>query len=176
MIPDLLAQPAFQAFFAGPYGPYLPAVIFLILLGVALWDARTGIIPDTPMAVGAVAVIVARFVAQGWKNALEYFLYGAAAAFIIWAFNELWYRLAKKDALGMGDAKWTALAVATFGVMPGVFAWFAGAWVALAWIGLSWAAGRRIRKVYYAPFLFCGLTLGILVARRLIELPFGMFG
>ncbi len=174
MIPDPVS--AAQVFFAGPVAPWIPAAVYLILLGVALYDARTGIIPDTPMALGALAVTAARLFDEGWEKALEHFAYGLAAAFAVWAFNEIWYRLAGKDALGMGDAKWTALAVMTFGAVPGLFAWFAGSWVAMAWIALCWLSGRRIRKVYYAPFLFCGLTLGILVERRMIGLPFGIYG
>jgi hypothetical protein len=165
-LPDILNQ-----FFAGPYAPWAPAAVYFILLGVAAWDARTGIIPNIPLALGAVIITCARFMAEGWKPALIYALQGLAACVIVWAANEIWYRLFKKDAIGMGDAKWTAVAIMAFGVVPVLFAWFAGAWVALAWIGVSWAVGQRIRKVYYAPFLFCGLTLGILIARKIIILP-----
>lgn len=163
-------------FFSGPYAPWFPAAIYLILLAVALWDARTGIVPNIPMAIGAGLITLARFMAEGWVPALVYALEGLAAWALIWAFNELWYKFFKKDALGMGDAKWTALAVGTFGAIPGLFAWFAGAWVAIVWIGAAWLMGKRIRKVYYAPFLFCGLTIGLLIVRGIVKLPWGLIG
>jgi hypothetical protein len=165
-VPEILTQ-----FFSGPYAPWAPAVVYLILLGTAAWDARTGIVPNIPLALGAGLITGARFMAEGWEPALVYALQGLAAWVAVWALNEVWYRFLKKDAIGMGDAKWTALAIMAFGIVPALFAWFVGAWIALAWIGLCWAAGKRIRKVYYAPFLFGGLTVGLLVTRKVIELP-----
>jgi prepilin signal peptidase PulO-like enzyme (type II secretory pathway) len=144
--------------------------VYLILLGTAAWDARTGIVPDMPLLIGAIIIMAARFYTD-WHDALIYAGEAIAAYGIIWAFNEIWYKVQGRDALGMGDAKWTALAIAAFGVIPGMFAWFAGAWVAIAWIAISWAVGQRIRKVYYAPFLFCGLTIGILLVRHIVKLP-----
>ncbi|MBI3418867.1 MAG: hypothetical protein HY053_01865 [Proteobacteria bacterium] len=159
-------------FFSGPYAPWFSAAVYLILLGVALWDARTGVVPNIPLIFGAVVMTVARFMGEGWQKALIFTLEGLGAWLLIWLFNEIWYRLLKKDALGMGDAKWTGLAVLSFGIVPALFAWFAGAWIAILWIGGCWLAGKRIRKVYYAPFLFCGLTIGLLIARGLVKLPY----
>ncbi len=163
---------AFDLILAGPFAPWLTGFVLLILFGTAAWDARTGIVPNIPLAIGAVAIIIGRFVANGWEDALTYFAMGFGTWGIVWLMNEAWYRFFKKDAVGMGDAKWTALAVATFGPVPALFAWFAGAWVSILWIGLCYAAGKRIKKVYYAPFLFCGLMIGLAVTRGAVTLPF----
>jgi hypothetical protein len=67
----------------------------------------------------------------------------------------------KSDAFGMGDAKWTVLAVSCFGIVAGFLAWALGAWLALGWMGLMRLMKRPIARVYFAPFLFIGLCAGI---------------
>lgn len=157
----------------GPFSPWMPAFVLAILFGTAAWDARTGIVPNIPLLVGAVAVAITRFVFEEWNVAVLYIGMGLAAWAGVWALNEIWFRVFGKDAVGMGDAKWTALAVATFGPVAGaLFAWFAGSWVSIAWIIGSYAVGIRIKKVYFAPFLFCGLVIGLLITKRVVELPF----
>jgi prepilin signal peptidase PulO-like enzyme (type II secretory pathway) len=162
----------FNALLSGPYAPWLPLFVLMILLGTAIWDARTGIVPNIPLLIGTVAIIAGWYFESGWREALTYLCMGLGACAIIWVINEIWYRLFKKDAIGMGDAKWTGLAVATFGVFPGAAAWLAGSWVSILWIGFCYLIGKRIRKVYFAPFLFCGLILGLLAARKIIVLPY----
>lgn len=157
---------------AGPFGPWLPGFVLLILLGTAAWDARTGIVPNIPLVIGAVAILGGRLIENSVADAALYAALGFGAWGVIWLINEGWYKFFKKDAVGMGDAKWTALAVASFGGVPALFAWFAGAWVSIAWIGLCYAVGKRIKKVYFAPFLFCGLVIGLTVTRGLIRLPY----
>lgn len=162
----------FSVLLEGPLAPWLPGFALLVLLATAAWDARTGIIPNIPILIGSIAVLAGRFLAYGWQNALTYFGMGLGAWVLFFLINEAWFRFFKKDAIGMGDAKWTALAVATFGPLPSVFAWFAGSWVSLLWIGGSYLIGRKIRKVYFGPFLFCGLVIGLLVTKGVIKLPY----
>lgn len=158
--------------FTGPYAPWLAFGIYLILFATAAWDARTGIVPNAPLFIGAAAWLLALYMTTGWKSVGIAAAWGAGAWFVIWALNELWFRFFGKDAVGMGDAKWTALAIMVFSGFPALAAWFAGAWISIFWIAGSYFLRRPIRKVYFAPFLFCGLTLGLLVMRGVIRLPF----
>lgn len=167
-----LFSAAFHAVFSGPFEPWLPLAIAGILLATAVWDARTGIVPNIPLLCGAIAIIAGRFLKKGFPDAIVYLAMGIGIWIVLWAFNEFWYRHFKKDAIGMGDAKWTALAAATFGPVPCMLAWFIGSWIAILWIGLSYLVGRRIRKVYFAPFLFCGLMTGLLFTKKIIEMPY----
>src|SRR6185312_381625 len=89
------------------------------------------------------------------------FLSGITLYFI----NEIWFRAAKADALGMGDAKWTVLAVACFGGPPAVAAWIVGAWLGIGWLGLAKLAHHPIKRVHFTPFLFIGLVIGIYLLR-----------
>lgn len=162
----------FQTLLAGPYAPWLTGCVLLILLGTAAWDARTGIVPNIPLLVGAIAITLGWLLQEGWEKAAMQAGMGIGAWAVIWLVNEGWYKFFKKDALGMGDAKWTALAIIAFGPLPAVFAWLAGSWVSIAWILLCYCVGKRIRKVYFAPFLFCGLMIGLAVTRGLVKLPY----
>ncbi|NDE90168.1 MAG: hypothetical protein EB059_03385 [Alphaproteobacteria bacterium] len=158
--------------FAGPYGPWLPGAIAFILFATAAWDARTGIVPNIPLLIGGIAIIAGRYLAYGFTDAIVHLALALGLWALLWWLNELCYRFFKRDAIGMGDAKWTALATATFGAIPSLVAWFAGSWVAILWIGFSYLIGQRIRKVYFAPFLFCGLMIGLALTKKIIMLPY----
>jgi prepilin signal peptidase PulO-like enzyme (type II secretory pathway) len=106
--------------------------------------------------------------------AAEHLLTGLGAAIVLWGANQLYYMAVKRDAFGMGDAKWTALAVAAFGFKPALWAWVIG-----AWLGLGWMAVKKIHSfarklvaaqaseensgdyIHFAPFLFVGLLAGL---------------
>lgn len=76
----------------------------------------------------------------------------------LWALNHLYYLLRKEDGLGMGDGKWTLLAVTAFGIKPSLFAWTFGAFLGLAWLGVRHALrGHSPEPIHFAPFLFAGL-------------------
>ena len=74
----------------------------------------------------------------------------------------------------MGDAKWTALAIAAFGFKPALWAWVVGAWLGLSWLALQavFSLLRRLfdpsaqvrdfyERLHFAPFLFIGLLAGL---------------
>ncbi len=138
----------------------------LLILGLtAAVDAQKGEVPDLPIIFGILAAFLVQGVYGNWLLAAENLLAGAGVAALIWATNEIYFRMRGRDALGMGDAKWTMLAVTGFGIMPAAMAWGLGACLALAWMAV-----RRLvlpacndGVVYFAPFLFVGLTIGIYI-------------
>ncbi len=95
--------------------------------------------------------------------------------------NPIYYYAFKRDAYGMGDVKWTLLAIATFSINPRLSHGAGGVWLGLLWLGRqSWCVGRggcmrgipekanlsviRPRDhVHFAPFLFAGLLAGLYV-------------
>lgn len=145
---------------------WLPLIILLILGATALIDARTGHIPDQPLFFGLLLSIAAHGFYNDWPPASQRLLLGIIAAFVLWGINQIYFRLRKHDAIGMGDAKWTALAVVTFGIKPALFAWVIGAWLGIFWMAASWLvrwAWKMPRKdhIHFAPFLFLGLSAGL---------------
>jgi leader peptidase (prepilin peptidase)/N-methyltransferase len=149
---------------ATPAAWSLAAVLLAFLAAAAARDGRTGRVPDSLLLLGAGAAAGGLLALRGWLFVLE--RAGAALGFglVLWGANELYFRWKKRDGFGMGDAKWTALAVLAFGLSPAFAAWIFGAWLALFWLGLR----RFVRgsgqgdAVRFSPFLFLGLLPGLL--------------
>jgi prepilin signal peptidase PulO-like enzyme (type II secretory pathway) len=135
-------------------------VIFILGIAAAI-DAFTGMVPDPLIFLGMVTSVAVQGAYASWPDAAHNLMWALGAAFAIWALNEIWFKLCKKDALGMGDAKWTMLAVACFGLMPAMYAWGLGACLAIVWMGILRFSPMRPRHVHFAPFLFVGLMAAL---------------
>lgn len=146
---------------------YVPSIVLVILAAVSVADARTGRVPDVPLAIGVMIAICSLAWYSGWLVAGERLLYVVAAVYALRLANNVYHRLFQHDAFGFGDAKWTGLAVAGFGLAP-----VAGAWIVAAWVGLLWMGMRRVWRrvsnayagheyVHFAPFLFVGLLVAL---------------
>jgi len=155
---------------------YVPSLVLVVLALTALYDARTGRVPDLPIALGFLGAICSLAWAADWFVAGERFLYALAAVIVLRLANNLYFKLFHRDAFGFGDAKWTGLAVAGFGIIPVCWAWGIGAWLALIWLGLRRviAALRTAYDgevyVHFAPFLLLGLVASLF--KRYILLAF----
>ncbi len=144
-------------------GWVLPVVTLAILAVTALVDARTGRVPDAPILGGLVFVTALYGFTTDWPTAARHLEVGLGAMLGLYLLNQLYYRCRQRDALGMGDAKWTALAAATFGLPPVLYGWVFGAWLALLWMGLRHLLRRKkgAAALHFAPFLFLGLLGGL---------------
>ena len=136
-------------------------LIFIFLALTATIDARRGRVPDGLILGGFFFTIAIEGFSAGWPFAGQHLAMGFAAGLLLYLINEFWYRFMKRDAFGMGDAKWTMLAVSCFGPLPALIAWALGAWLALAWMGAMRMIKRPITRVHFAPFLLIGLCAGI---------------
>lgn len=144
---------------------WVAAVILLVLGAVAIVDLFKGIIPDAPMFFAVIGVVAAEGIYKDWPFSAHQLTWGIVAALIVWGINELWFRAFKHDALGMGDAKWSLLAVTCFGGLPVLFAWGVGAVLGCVWMGVLKIFRRSTAHVHFAPFLFVGLIIGIWAVR-----------
>lgn len=132
-----------------------------LLALAAIWDAKTGLVPDVILAPACVLSLIGLILRGDPVAAAEAVGWSVLALGIVWITNEIWFRLFHRDALGMGDAKWTAVAVLAAGPFPAAVAWMLGSWLALFWIGGAWVLRRRLAVVHFAPFLLIGLFVGI---------------
>jgi prepilin signal peptidase PulO-like enzyme (type II secretory pathway) len=157
-----------------PEAWWVPALVLLVLGVVAVFDACKGRVPDVPVFFGLLLATAAQGFYASWPLAGEHLLVGFGAAIALWALNQFYYGAFKHDAIGMGDAKWTALAVAAFGLKPSLWAWVIGAWLGLSWLAMRalLALLRRLfvntgnprdfyERIHFAPFLFMGLLAGL---------------
>jgi len=140
---------------------WLAGLVLLVLGLAALIDSLSSVVPDPLIFSGLLAVLAMQGLCIDWPFAATQLTYALGAAIAIWGLNQLWYYFFKHDAIGMGDAKWTMLAVSCFGIMPSVFAWGIGACLAIFWMGLLRLMRCPLTHVYFAPFLFIGLNAGL---------------
>jgi prepilin signal peptidase PulO-like enzyme (type II secretory pathway) len=140
---------------------WLPLVVILVLGLSACVDAMTARIPDGLIFLGLLAVTALLGIYVDWPFAAAHLRIAIAAGVGLWFLNILWVKQFGHDAFGMGDAKWTMLAVDCFGIVPALCAWGIGACLGVVWMGLLNLSGRRIKHVYFGPFLFVGLMVGI---------------
>jgi len=140
---------------------WLAGCVLFVLALTALVDAFTSVIPDIFIFLGLGAVTATLGMTVSWEIAALHLRHALLAGFTIWVINFFWYKKFHHDALGMGDAKWTMLAVACFGFLPGLFAWGVGAILAVFFMGLMYLAHYKITRVTFAPFLFIGLSAGL---------------
>ena len=149
-----------------PAGSWWLAPLVLLLLGItAVTDGFKGRVPDAIIVPGLFVLVAIQGLLVDWNFAGKHLAFGFGFAIALYLVNQGWYLWRKHDGIGMGDAKWSALAVAAFGIGPGLIAWFLGAWVAVAWIAIAHALQKKIERVHFAPFLFFGLVAGIYYLR-----------
>ena len=143
---------------------YVPSLVLVLLAIASLVDARTGRVPDSIIGLGLLGALGSLAWHAGWFVAGERFLYVVVAVAALRLANNIYHKFFQHDAFGFGDAKWTGLAVAGFGVLPVVGAWIIGAWLAIIWLSIRWV-WQKVSSDYYghayvhfAPFLLIGLV------------------
>lgn len=130
------------------------AVFFTLLLGIAVTDARTYIIPDEFTLGGLVAGVL--FALAGGLTTLVPSLLGAAVGFaLLWTIGFLGHLILKEEAMGGGDVKMMAMVGAFLGWQGVLLTVFLGAFLGtLIFLPLS-LVGRK-KLVPFGVFLAAG--------------------
>jgi leader peptidase (prepilin peptidase)/N-methyltransferase len=139
----------------GPAG-YLGAALALVMLAIALIDARWFIIPDQLSAAGfALGLINAAVIApqeMGQVAAIA-FARGAVLALLFYALRALYRRLRGRQGIGLGDVKLAAVAGAWLDWTTMPIAVEIAALAALGVISVRYyASGRRLDAALKFPF------------------------
>jgi prepilin signal peptidase PulO-like enzyme (type II secretory pathway) len=140
---------------------WVTAGVLLILALTATIDAFTESIPEVFIFFGLFAVTAVQGLFASWEIAAHHLQQAIAAGLLIWMINFAWFWKFRYDALGMGDAKWTMLAVACFGIEPVLIAWGLGSILSTFFIGMFRLFNYRITKVTFSPFLFVALSVAL---------------
>ena len=144
---------------------WVTACVLVILALAATVDAFTTTIPDPLIFLGLFAITLMQGLSASWDVAAHHLTQAIAAGLLIWGVNFAWVKKFETDAIGMGDSKWTMLAVACFGITPAVLAWGIGSVLATIFIGLFRLFKVQLTKVTFSPFLFIGLGVGLFITR-----------
>jgi Flp pilus assembly protein protease CpaA len=188
ILPDDLANPALSVFHTGAsyltplfsrLALDLPAeawwvsfVILLILMLAAFIDAIEGRVPDPLVFLGLMVATASLGFYHSWPFAAGRLSMGLGVALVLYVLNQLYYASQQRDAIGMGDAKWTALAITGFGSQAALYAWGIGACLGSAWLIIAWIINFLHRlftktkddildRVHFTPFLFVGFMAGL---------------
>jgi leader peptidase (prepilin peptidase)/N-methyltransferase len=132
------------------------AVFFTLLLGIALTDARTYIIPDEFTLGGLVLALLLALLPGGISIGSA--LAGAALGFgLLWAVGAVGEWIFKKPAMGGGDIKMMAMVGAFLGPVGVLLTVFLGALIGtLIFAPISWRTGKLV------PFgIFLALGAGL---------------
>jgi leader peptidase (prepilin peptidase)/N-methyltransferase len=135
---------------------YLGAALALLMLAIAIVDARRFIIPDQLSAAGfALGLINAAVIAphEMWQAAGIAFARGAVLALLFYALRALYRRLRGRQGIGLGDVKLAAVAGAWLDWQTMPIAVEIAALAALGLIGIRhYASGRPLDTALKFPF------------------------
>ncbi len=142
----------------------IDAVACFLLLGLAVMDARTMLLPDAFTLTGLGLAFVLRVCAPGIHlrgqvalRTLGSAAIAAAVLLLVWA---LYWLVRRRDGIGMGDVKLMAMMAAFLGLQRTLFAYFFGV-LAAALFAIILVARRKARGQDRIPFGSFLATAGI---------------
>jgi leader peptidase (prepilin peptidase)/N-methyltransferase len=142
------------------------ALFFTILLGIALSDARTYIIPDQFTLGGTVLGLALSF-APGGMDPKQAFIGAALGYALLWAVAVLGEMAFKKEAMGGGDIKMMAMVGAFLGPVGVLLTLFLGAlFGTLIFAPISYRTGKLVP---FGIFLAVGAAVTELFGHALID-------
>ncbi|MEP6571410.1 MAG: prepilin peptidase [Gemmatimonadota bacterium] len=142
------------------------ALLFTILLGIAMTDGREYIIPDEFSLGGFVIGML--FTLPGGASAIGHGLLGAAVGFgVLWLVGAAGRRMFKEEAMGGGDIKMMAMVGAFLGWEGVLLTIFLGALLGTIIFGTISLIGRK-KLVPFGIFLSLGAAATYLVGPTLI--------
>lgn len=168
-----------------PGAIFFYCVAILYAVGAAWIDAEHRIIPDAlsyPVMLLALAGTLAFPEVWGTPSRRTALLYcvlsGAIPGAFLWLFSTVGRAICGREALGMGDVKFTAATGMLLGLPGAFFILLAGSLAGVCW-GVSSALIRRqnLRRcaVPFGPFLAAGALVWIFAGNFILELA-GTFG
>lgn len=121
------------------------ALCFL-LLGLAVMDAETLLLPDSFTLPGIALGILYSGLHGGWRNALFAAAYGLGATVLILLIRGIYWLARRREGMGLGDAKLLALIAAWLGPRLSLLVLFLGV-IAAASFGILLAVRNRRKEM-----------------------------
>lgn len=141
--------------FGAQWQTLVAAVACFLLLGLAVMDAQTMLLPDAFTLSGLATAVALRALAPEahprWAAALAAVRDAALAAAALLLVQGIYWLIRRKWGLGLGDVKLLAMIAAFLGIANTAFALFAGV-VAAAMFALLLLAAQRANRATRLPF------------------------
>ncbi len=177
---------ASTAIFAGfvAYGGLTAAtvggIVFCwMLLGLAVMDGETMVLPDAFTLPGIALGVVFAAIAGGWRGGLRSVLAAVGAAAVLLGIRAIYWALRRREGLGLGDAKLMAMIAAWLGAELGLLALFMGvvsaAMYALGWLAVARPKGAGQLKLPLGVFLCAGAAYAYFFGSETVAWYLGLF-
>jgi leader peptidase (prepilin peptidase)/N-methyltransferase len=154
------------------------ALLCFLLLGLAVMDAETLLLPDTFTLPGIALGIVWSAIRGGWRAAILSVIYALAAAALIFVIRGAYWLLRRQEGMGLGDAKLFAMIAAWLGPWPTLLVLFLGV-LAAAIFGLLWIAlkkgGMHTLQLPFGSFLCAAAMYAIFCGQPILNWYFQFF-
>ncbi len=157
------------------------AVACFLLLGLAVMDWQTMLLPDAFTLPGIAAAFLLRAFAPGnqhrWHTAMHVLGDAAIAAALLLMIWTLYRLIRRREGLGLGDVKLLAMIAAFLGLAVTMFAFFVGVLAAalFAFVLLTLRRARGSDRIPFGSFLAAAGIAAIFIARPAIAWYLSMF-
>lgn len=132
------------------------AALCFLLLGLAVMDAETLLLPNVFTLPGISLGVLYSALHGGWRQGIFAIIYAIAAVILILLIRGAYWLVRRQEGMGLGDAKLLAMIAAWLGPWQALLVLFLGV-LAAALFGLIWMALKRHD------------------AARHLQIPFGSF-
>lgn len=149
------------------------AVLCFLLLGLAVMDADSLLLPNAFTLPGIALGIVYSGLRGGWRGAALAALYALIAAALIITIRGIYWLIRRQEGMGLGDAKLLAMIAAWLGPMQALLVLYLGVIAAAAlgilWMVLNKRARVRTLKTPFGAFLCAAAIYTIFLGRPIIQ-------
>lgn len=132
-------------------------LLCFLLLGLAIMDAETMLLPDAFTLPGIVLGIVFNAATDGWRAAAAACGYALGAATLILIFRSAYWLIRRREGMGLGDAKLFALIAAWLGPWQALLVLFLGVVTAALYglflLGKTTARNKGTLRIPLGSFL-----------------------
>lgn len=153
----------------------IDAVACFFLLGLAVMDAQTMLLPDSFTLTGLTLAFVLKVCAPGinergriaWST-FEDAVFAAAILLLVWA---IYWVVRRRDGVGMGDVKLLAMMAAFMGLPLALLAYFLGV-IAAALFAIALVTRYKARgfdRIPFGSFLASAGIVAIFVGKPLLR-------
>lgn len=159
----------------------LHATACFFLLGLAVMDAQTMLLPDTftLTGLGVAFVMKISIASQGRRVhiALQTLLDAAAAAALLLLVYAAYWVIRRRHGVGMGDVKLLAMIAAFLGLPVTLLVYFLGVLAAAVW-AIVLVAGRKATgsdKLPFGSFLAASAIFAVFAGKTIVAWYIGLF-
>lgn len=140
------------------YNMYVMLIISSLLVLIYITDFKYYIILDSPLVIGAILILLLRFIYFGYENMFIYLGFGIVLFITMFIIKLIGDKIFKRESLGGGDIKFAGIIGLVLGYRLGLICLILSAFLALPY-SFTALMLKKNNEVPYGPFLVSSLFL-----------------